>query len=292
MNSRFLFSHYCKRLGWALLIPGLTLGYFSFFQKYNIPGFSISRMRAGNPNVIDVQQFTNSLALALFISGAMLVAFAKENIEDELTARIRYNALYWSILLNYSLCIILIIAAIIKGDVFYDYHNILGSFGYIAVIAMYNLFSVLIVFLLRYHYLLYSKRGQYRLGNLSFLPYRPYRVVSKWTARILFIPAALTYIVDWPLIRYSSEFILLLSLSLLVWVFSRQKREDEMITTIRMESMQLAIYFVYGLLLLSDLLVYGNAFFYFMMFNMVGAEVFFLIRFSYAYKKLLKETGE
>ncbi|TSJ43627.1 hypothetical protein FO440_05410 [Mucilaginibacter corticis] len=290
MTSRFLFPHYCKRIGWAILIPGLVLGYFSFFRNYNIPGFSTSRIRANNPNVIDVQQFTNSLALALVIAGAMLVAFAKEKIEDELTTRIRHNALYWSILINYSLCTVLIIAAIIKGDVFYDYHNILGSFGYIAVIAIYNLFSVLIIFLLRYHYLLYSKMGQYKLGGLSFLPYYPYRVVSKWATRILFVPAALTY-TNWPL-PYSSEIIAVLSLSLLVWVFSRQKREDEMISTIRMESMQLAIYFVYGFLLLSDFFIYGNAFFYIMMFNLVGAEAFFLIRFHFAYNKLLKDTRE
>jgi len=292
MQTRYLFPHYFKKTGWVLLIPGLILGYLTFFHQYQIPGFQISiQPDPKNPNNIHIQYFTQSLALALVIMGVMFVAFAKEKFEDELTAAIRRNALYWSILVNYSLCGILMMVAILVGDVFYDYQHILGSFGYIIGLSIYNLFSTLIFFLLRYHYLLYSKQGEYKLGKLSFLPYYPYRNIGQYLSIFLFTLFLLANKV--PLIgTFWSEIITLLCFSLLVWIFSRQKHEDELVTNMRMESMQLALYFNYSLLLLGDIFIYGNAFFYFMIFNLFSVQIFFLIRFQFVYNKLMRELKE
>lgn len=293
MQTRYLFPHYFKKIGWVVLIPGLVLGFLTFFYQYQIPGFQISiQPDPKNPNNIHIQYFSQSLALALVIMGVMFVAFAKEKFEDELTAAIRRNALYWSILINYSLCGILMIAAIITSDVFYNpQRNLLGSFGNIIGLSMYNLFSTLIFFLLRYHYLLYSKRGEYKLGKLSFLPYYPYRSIGQYVCIILFVLFLCSN--KAPLAaRFWSEIVVLLSFSLLTLVFSRQKHEDELVTNMRMESMQLALYFNYSILLLADIFIYGNAFFYFMIFNLFSVQIFFLIRFQFVYNKLMRELKE
>ncbi len=68
--------------------------------------------------------------------------------------------------------------------------------------------------------------------------------------------------------------------------FSKTKIEDELIAKIRMESLVLATYINYGILLLTIILIYGFSFLNVMVFNMFTLLVFFVAIFHYKLFKL------
>jgi FlaA1/EpsC-like NDP-sugar epimerase len=63
--------------------------------------------------------------------------------------------------------------------------------------------------------------------------------------------------------------------------FSKEKREDEYIAGIRLESLLWATYINYGVLLFCFIFFYSFEFLYVMIFNMFTILIFFIIRFYY-----------
>src|ERR1700741_1660580 len=105
MKSRFLLPHQFRLIGWILALPGLVLGYMIMYRDYEIKGFGIFVSPPSHFFHGPIfRGLTNTLALTLVIAGLFFVAFAKEKKEDELTARMRQNALYWAVLVNYLAC--------------------------------------------------------------------------------------------------------------------------------------------------------------------------------------------
>jgi len=96
MTTRFLFPNYYKIIGWILAVPGLVCGYFILFHQFSIPGFGPVDSR--NSLVYPQNTYTDELVLTVVILGLFFLAFSKEKKEDELTTRIRQNALYWAYL--------------------------------------------------------------------------------------------------------------------------------------------------------------------------------------------------
>jgi hypothetical protein len=72
----------------------------------------------------------------------------------------------------------------------------------------------------------------------------------------------------------------------LMVAFSKEKEEDELITTIRLESLVWATYWNYAILILAFVLVYDMAFFTVMVFNMFTILVLFIVKFNWALHKL------
>lgn len=70
-------------------------------------------------------------------------------------------------------------------------------------------------------------------------------------------------------------------IGLILVAFSKVKIEDEYVTITRLESLQWAIYFNFGLLILATLLVHGMAYFQVIIFNMFTPLVFFIVRFYF-----------
>jgi len=296
MKSHFLFPHYFKLIGWILTIPGLIAGYFVLFRQYKIPGFGPADIHNSMP--FPLNTYTDELVLTIVVLGTLFIAFAKEKKEDELTTNIRRNALYWAILTNYLLCIILLAVALIKGVFFFDPRHFLETYGYEIIISQYNLFTPLIIFVLRYYYLLYIKADEYKTGKLSYLPHKPFRLIAKYISFALIIGIPLIFFIKWwskNAIDFSwavDGMYVFLLLSLLVWVYSHEKKEDEFINNIRLQSMQVAVYFNYAILLVANLVLFSGWFLFFMFMNLITIEVFFLMRFYYALWKLNRETGE
>ncbi len=79
--------------------------------------------------------------------------------------------------------------------------------------------------------------------------------------------------------------ILIIISSLLVG-FSKEKLEDEYISKIRLESLVWAVYVNYGILLISFLFFFDEAFLEIMIFNMFTVLLFFIIRFHWRISKL------
>lgn len=78
----------------------------------------------------------------------------------------------------------------------------------------------------------------------------------------------------------------LIILSGLVVAFSKEKLEDELISSIRLKSLVWATYVNYGVLLLAFIFVYDLSFLWIMIFNMFTILAFFIIRFNWQLYKL------
>jgi hypothetical protein len=83
---------------------------------------------------------TNELAGLGAIVGLLLIAFSKERVEDEMISRLRLDALQWSIYANYLILAVAILTI-------YD-----GAF---LTVMIYNMFTVLLVFIGRFRWLLH-----------------------------------------------------------------------------------------------------------------------------------------
>jgi biotin transporter BioY len=75
----------------------------------------------------------------VFIIGALLVGFTKEKHEDEFIAELRLSSIFWAVWVNY---IILLAAFLfVYGTPF-------------LTVMIYNMFTVLIIFIVRFNFLL------------------------------------------------------------------------------------------------------------------------------------------
>ena len=296
MKTRFLFPHQLRLVGWILAVPGFVLGYFALYQNYKVPGFGLALWPRSpffhNPVYEDL---TNTFALALVIAGLFLIAFSKEKKEDELSSRIRQNALYWAVLINYLIYLIWLLATLII-EIFKLSKDPLGTFSDILGMSTYNLFTPLLIFIARYYYLRYSKNGEYKVDNVFYLPERPFKMLGRVISIPLLIIIVFSLIGSWFFKRdtelkdWTEALLLFLPITLLVWGYSRQHQEDEFISTLRLESMQLAVYVNYGILFLANLFLFFTDFLLVMILNLGTIALFFVLRFSYILRKYNNEN--
>ena len=71
----------------------------------------------------------------------------------------------------------------------------------------------------------------------------------------------------------------------LIFAFSKEKIEDEMVSKIRLESLVWATYVDYGVLLFCVIFIYGISFLQVMEYNMFTLLLFFIIRFHFTLYK-------
>lgn len=74
--------------------------------------------------------------------------------------------------------------------------------------------------------------------------------------------------------------------------FSKVKREDELISKIRYESLVWAVYFNFGIMLFSTIFIYGTMYFNILIMNIFSMLFFFIIRFHYMLYKLQKSIQD
>ncbi|WP_442787693.1 hypothetical protein [Flavobacterium suncheonense] len=74
----------------------------------------------------------------------------------------------------------------------------------------------------------------------------------------------------------------------LVFAFSKEKTEDEMVAKIRLESLVWATYLNYGILAFCIIFIYGLPFVNVMLYNMFTLLIFFIIRFHWMLHKSTK----
>ncbi len=138
-----------KTIGWLILIPTSILGLSVIYADYssdwlNLKTFAIIHKDFNQKTEMFTYvetNLTNTLLGSLFIIGALLVSFSKEKMEDEYISSLRLSSLMWAVLLNYL--ILLLSFLFVYGLSFLD-------------IMVYNMFTVLIIFILRFHYLIYK----------------------------------------------------------------------------------------------------------------------------------------
>lgn len=146
MKQIKLFPHSFQRIGYVLLVPFLALGIAHMFFEFNPSWLDFKMTLKGPLEFSASQNFTDELASVGLIISLIFIAFSKESIEDEAIQFFRLEALQWAVYANYLVLIISILA--VYGTTFFQ-------------VMTYNMFTVLIIFILRFRYVLfqYNKVG-------------------------------------------------------------------------------------------------------------------------------------
>ncbi|MFN8252511.1 MAG: hypothetical protein U0V75_11590 [Ferruginibacter sp.] len=148
MLNKMLLPNRYKRIGWLLLIPSTIFGILLIYT-----GFEGCQLKAtvfavfsdevfGSSKTLHFIQtnITNTLAGVFFIAGALMVSFSKEKNEDEYIAEIRLSSLLWAVFISYVLLLLGFI--FVYGTPFLS-------------VMLYNMFTILVIFIARFNYLLY-----------------------------------------------------------------------------------------------------------------------------------------
>ncbi len=151
MNTKQLFPSRFKKIGWFIFVPSLLLGILSLTNLLNLPeislpvfynsGFPFNNEETGFFKNTEVAIFPNLFGI-LIIVGGILVGFSKEKIEDEYISILRLKSVFWSLIVTYTIVLILFL-------------TVFGSFFF--TIMLINIFLPLILYIFRFNYLLLKK---------------------------------------------------------------------------------------------------------------------------------------
>ena len=145
MKVNYLFPNKYKKIGWLILIPSaiigliiLNLGYEPDLLDFNVPSIFIDELFA-NKNMFGMVEnnILNEVFGVLTIISSLLVAFSKEESEDEYISKIRLESLVWAVYFNYG---ILLISFIFIFD-----------FSFLWVM-IFNMFIGLLFFIIRFNW--------------------------------------------------------------------------------------------------------------------------------------------
>jgi hypothetical protein len=149
MHNQLLLPNRLKLIGWFILIPATILGVISTFTTLEPSWLNFNVFSIFCGEVLDKTAYfgfekaniANTLIGAGFIVGAMFVGFSKEKREDEFISKLRLSSLLWAVWVNYALLFLAFI--FIYGLAF-------------LTVMVYNMFTVLIIFIVRFNYMLYK----------------------------------------------------------------------------------------------------------------------------------------
>ena len=85
---------------------------------------------------------------------------------------------------------------------------------------------------------------------------------------------------------------IVLILSGIIHSFSKEKMEDEYISSIRLQALTWSIYVNYGLVLLATLLIFGVAYFHVMIIHLFSLIILFNLRFQYKLRAYYKISND
>jgi hypothetical protein len=149
-----LFPHYYRYIGWPLLGLGLLFGFFFVFYEYEIPWLDWKMIGLGDEifkfqnsddssEIFINDNFTNELVALLVLIGSVLIAFSKERVEDEFFQQLRFDAIIWALKIQ---ALILLLA------ILFLFNFVFLQFMMIALVSFF------ILYIGRYHYLMYRLR--------------------------------------------------------------------------------------------------------------------------------------
>ncbi len=147
MQQKMLLPNQFKKMGWVMLGIAVILWLYLLLSdhdaSFNAPVFAfITDEIMGKTEYFKIIQvdILPSLVGTLFIVGGLLVSFSKEPQEDEYIASVRLASMQWAVLFSYGL--LLFAFMFIFGLAF-------------LTVMQYNMFTVLILFIARFHFVLF-----------------------------------------------------------------------------------------------------------------------------------------
>lgn len=157
MKTRYLFPSKFKVVGWLLFLIGLFFGIilmvydFDYFNwevnVFPLIGEKEGVFTANKRLAWSINNVSDEVASLLIIVGGLLVGFSKTKDEDEFISKIRMESLIWATYVNYA---ILLLAVLFVFDM--PFFSVL----------IYNMFTVLFIFIFRFHFLLFKSKKQLR----------------------------------------------------------------------------------------------------------------------------------
>ena len=149
MANKLLLPNRFKKIGWAILVPSTILGIILCINEFGESWFRAKVFAIAIDGEHENYKYfslaytniTNTVIGVCFIIGAMLVSFSKEKYEDEFIAEIRLSSLLWAVFVSHVL--LLLAFLFVYGSPFLD-------------VMVYNMFTVLIIFIGRFNYILYT----------------------------------------------------------------------------------------------------------------------------------------
>lgn len=144
MKNSLLLPNKYKVFGWVIFLLFATLGIFCMLIDFKIQGFQIYKFVGGSFNFEDYN-LTNEFAVFGITIGLLMIAFTKEEIEDEYISVLRLKSLQWAVLLSYVVLIVLNFSA--YGLVF-------------LILLVYNIWTTLLIFIIKFYWSLYKLRKE------------------------------------------------------------------------------------------------------------------------------------
>jgi hypothetical protein len=158
MKTKVLFPNCFKKVGWIIFIPSVIIGILTLLNVIQFKNFKEVTVFAifSDPHYFQKYEWfcfiknniSDEILCIMNIIGAILVAFSKEKHEDEYIAKVRLESLVWAIYINFG--ILLFCTIFVYGTFFLN-------------IMMISMFSVLIIFIIRFNFILYKLKKS--LGN-------------------------------------------------------------------------------------------------------------------------------
>jgi small-conductance mechanosensitive channel len=153
MTKALLLPHRYKKIGWFILVPATILGLILAIGDFELEWLSAKVFAIFTDEIIGGRKFfsfintniTNTVVGILFLVGALFTAFSREKQEDEYIEKLRLSSLLWAVWVNYLLLLLAFI--------------FVYGFSFLNVM-IYNMFTILIIFIARFNYILYlNKKG-------------------------------------------------------------------------------------------------------------------------------------
>lgn len=145
-QTNWLFPHRYRLIGWLIFVPSVILGLATLYADFEWSVLDVILYEEGNlKNLFNHINLTNELAALGVIAGLMLAAFSREKIEDEMIGQLRLEALQWSVYANYLILAIAILT--LYNGAFFN-------------VMIYNMFTILLVFIGRFRWLIYRNNHQ------------------------------------------------------------------------------------------------------------------------------------
>ena len=146
MKNKLLLSKKYKLIGIIVLFPFVILGILNVYKDFQLSFLQLPLTdQYLNSFDFNDKNFTNEVALSGVIVGLLLIAFSREKMEDEFINKIRLESWQWAVLINYIL--LLFANWLIYGTEFLQ-------------VMLYNMLTILIIFIIRFHWSLSRYRKQ------------------------------------------------------------------------------------------------------------------------------------
>ena len=145
MKLNYLFPNKYKKIGWLIFIPSTIIGFATLIFEFepnsldfNVPAIFIEVL-LGDKHFFGIvnNNILNEILGVLTLLSSLLVAFSKEESEDEYISKIRLESLVWAVYLNYA---ILLISFLFVFDM---------SFLWVMI---FNMFTILLFFIIRFNW--------------------------------------------------------------------------------------------------------------------------------------------